>query len=59
MPRHHLVPEMYLRRFADESKRLVMVSRDDLTAALPITVKNACNEAGSTRSPLLIWNRNA
>lgn len=46
MDRHHLVPQMYLRRFADESKKLTMVDRADRDRELTVTVKNACNEVG-------------
>ncbi len=48
-PRHHLVPQFLLRRFADDDAKLVMVKRDDLSVSLPTTVNNACNEAGFYR----------
>lgn len=37
---------MYLRNFADESNKLTMVARDDLSRTHTVTVNNACNEAG-------------
>lgn len=37
---------MYLRLYADASKKLTMVARDDLTRAHTVTVNNACNETG-------------
>ncbi len=48
--RHHLVPQMVLRRFANSAGRIVMVSRDDPSRA-PITtsIKNAAAEAGFYR----------
>lgn len=46
MDRHHLVPQMYLRNFADASSKLTMVAGGDLTRSHTVTVKNACNEAG-------------
>lgn len=49
-PRHHVVPQFLLRRFADASGKLHMVSRDDIEGRrLPVTVNNACNEAGFYR----------
>jgi hypothetical protein len=42
---------MYLRLYADASKKLTMVARDDLTRAHTVTVNNACNEAGYYRIP--------
>lgn len=48
-PRHHLVPQFLLRRFADAEKKLIMVKRQDLSCAIPTTVNNACNEAGFYR----------
>lgn len=46
MARHHLVPQMYLRLFADPSNKLTMVNRADLDHQLTVTVNNACNQAG-------------
>lgn len=48
-PRHHLVPQFLLRRFADAEKKLVMVKREDLGYSVTSTVGNACNEAGFYR----------
>jgi len=46
MPRHHLVPQMYLRRFADEQAQLVAVPRDRLNDFLIMTVRKAAAEVG-------------
>ncbi len=46
MPRHHLVPQMYLRRFADEQAQLVAVPRDRLDEPLILTVRKAAAEVG-------------
>jgi hypothetical protein len=46
VPRHHLVPQVYLRHFADGRNRLHLVDRDDLTRTVPSTVNNALNETG-------------
>lgn len=48
-PRHHLVPQFLLRRFADAGNKLVMVKRDDLSYSATSTVAKACNEAGFYR----------
>lgn len=41
MTRHHYVPQMYLRRFADSEGRVVLVDRDDLTGSEIKTAKQA------------------
>lgn len=46
MTRHHLVPQMYLRLFADERSRITLVDRDDLDRAFRTSVKKACAEVG-------------
>lgn len=46
MDRHHLVPQMYLRLFADASKKLTMIDRANLDREHKVTVNNACNEVG-------------
>lgn len=43
-PRHHLVPRMYLQRFAKDNKLRVTDRRTGQSRLT--TVKNACNEAG-------------
>lgn len=48
-PRHHLVPQFLLRRFADADNKLIMVKREDLSSSFSTTVNNACNEAGFYR----------
>jgi hypothetical protein len=39
--RHHYVPQMYLRRFADADKRVVLVNRDDLSQSEIKTTRQA------------------
>ncbi len=46
MARHHLVPQMLLRRFATADERLVMAAREAPHAAHPLTVRRACAEIG-------------
>lgn len=46
MPRHHLVPQMYLKNFATADEKLVMVRRENLAFARPTSVVAACREAG-------------
>jgi len=46
MVRHHIIPQMSLRRFADVDERLVMRRRDDWSVAVPTTVRRACAESG-------------
>lgn len=41
MTRHHYVPQLYLRRFADADKRVVLVDRDDLSQSEFKTTKQA------------------
>lgn len=48
-PRHHTVPQMYLRYFANSSKQVVIVSRDDPSLRHRIAVKNAVTEVGFYR----------
>ncbi|MDP9117162.1 MAG: DUF4238 domain-containing protein [Actinomycetota bacterium] len=56
--RHHLVPQFLLRRFADANGKLIMVKPGDLEVAVPVTVNNACNEAGFTAlRPRTSWRR--
>ncbi|WP_272491414.1 DUF4238 domain-containing protein [Corallococcus exercitus] len=40
--RHHLVPQMYLKRFADSKQRLVMVSRDQTKRLPGQHIKTVC-----------------
>lgn len=47
--RHHLVPQFYLRNFADESDQVLLVNRDDFTQAHRSAVKNAAVEVGFYR----------
>ena len=49
MNRHHVVPQMLLRRFADDNGRIVMVSREDLSLTVTTGVKNAAAESGFYR----------
>jgi|GEM_PF-3462276 len=39
--RHHLVPQMHLKRFADHKRRIVMLSRDQ-KKRISTDIKNAC-----------------
>lgn len=47
--RHHLVPQFYLRNFADSSGRLTLVSRDDPSRAHRTSVRKAAAETGFYR----------
>lgn len=47
--RHHLVPQFYLRNFADESDQVLLINRDDFTQAHRTAVKNAAVEVGFYR----------
>jgi hypothetical protein len=49
VPRHHVVPQMLLRRFADPRERLVMVDRDPPHRAVTTTVRTAAAENGFYR----------
>lgn len=46
MPRHHLVPQMHLNRFADDRQQLVVVPRDDRDAPFRSSVRKAAAEVG-------------
>src|SRR4051794_23836798 len=48
-PRHHTVPQFYLRNFASEGGQVMLVDRDDLTRAHPTAVRKACAEVGFYR----------
>lgn len=48
---HHLVPQMYLRRFADAKEQLLMVSRRDPSDLHRSSVKRACREVGYYEIP--------
>lgn len=47
--RHHLVPQFYLRNFADESDQVLLINRDDFTQVHRSAVKNAAVEVGFYR----------
>lgn len=47
--RHHLVPQFYLRKFADASDQVLLVDRDDFTRTHMSAVKNAAVEVGFYR----------
>jgi hypothetical protein len=49
VPRHHVVPQMLLRRFADGAGRIVMADRDPPHGTVPTTVKTAAAENGFYR----------
>jgi hypothetical protein len=42
--RHHVVPQFYLRRFADKSETIAVVDRDDPTKRFKTSVRNAAVE---------------
>ncbi len=45
-PRHHLVPQMYLRRFADDREHLAAVPRDAPDRVVSMVVRKAAAEVG-------------
>ena len=51
MTRHHLVPQMYLRRFADAKEQLLLVSRRNPSDLHRSSVKRACREVGYYEIP--------
>ena len=51
MPRHHTIPQMHLRNFADAAENIIMVSRVDLEKRIPTRVKTAGAERGFYRIP--------
>ncbi len=48
-PRHHTVPQVYLRNFANAAGQVALVNRDDLTCCLVTAVRKACAEVGFYR----------
>lgn len=48
-PRHHTVPQLYLRNFADASEQVMLVSRDDLSLAHRSAINRAVAEVGFYR----------
>jgi hypothetical protein len=46
VPRHHLVPRFYLRRFADARQNLIVVDRDPPHRSRVRPVKLVCAEEG-------------
>lgn len=57
--RHHLVPQFYLRNFADGGKQLALVDRDRPGRVVPSTVRNACAEVGFYRIETEVLAREA
>ncbi|WP_166664337.1 DUF4238 domain-containing protein [Actinophytocola oryzae] len=51
MPRHHLVPRFYLRRFADDRQNLVVVDRDPPHRSRMRPVKRVCAQEGYYAMP--------
>ncbi|WP_157951488.1 DUF4238 domain-containing protein [Rhodococcus opacus] len=47
--KHHLVPQFYLRNFANRRNQVVLVDRDDPSRAFRRSVRNACAEVGFYR----------
>lgn len=48
-PRHHLVPQMYLRNFANADSQVALADRDDPTRRFVTSVRKACAEVGFYR----------
>ncbi len=48
-PRHHLVPQFYLRNFADSNQQLALVDRDRPDRVVRSAVRKACAEVGFYR----------
>lgn len=51
MARHHIVPQMLLRRFADADERIAMVAREDPGRVVHTKVRTAAAEVGFYRIP--------
>jgi Protein of unknown function (DUF4238) len=51
MARHHVVPQMLLRRFADADERIAMVAREDPGRVVHTKVRTAAAEVGFYRIP--------
>ena len=51
MARHHVVPQMLLRRFADSDERIAMVAREDPNRIVYTMVRTAAAEVGFYRIP--------
>lgn len=47
--RHHLVPQFYLRNFADDNQQLALVDRDQPDRVIRSAVRKACSEVGFYR----------
>lgn len=45
-PRHHTVPQLYLRNFADASEQVMLVSRDEPPLAHRSAINSAIAEVG-------------
>ncbi len=48
-PRHHTVPQLHLRNFADASEQVVLVRRDELSLAHRSAINRAIAEVGFFR----------
>ena len=48
-PRHHTVPQFYLRNFSNEAGQVLLVDRDDVSRTYPTAVRKACAEVGFYR----------
>lgn len=51
MARHHVVPQMLLRRFADTDERIAMVARENPSRVVHTKVRTAAAEVGFYRIP--------
>jgi hypothetical protein len=49
MPRHHTVPQLYLRNFANEAEQVLLVDRDDVGRSHHAAIRKACAEIGFYR----------
>ena len=52
MTRHHLVPQMYLRRFVDAKEQLLMVNRLNPSDRHLSSMRRACREVGYYEIPI-------
>jgi Protein of unknown function (DUF4238) len=51
MARHHIVPQLLLRRFADTDERIAMVARENPSGVVHTKVRTAAAEVGFYRIP--------
>lgn len=51
MPRHHILPQMILRRFATTKELITMHSREGIRSPFQLAVRKACSEVGFYEIP--------